>query len=224
MMQQSLYKVLFAEDDESSADLLIHFLERYNFEVDHVVDGIAAELKLRKNRYDFILLDNRMPMLSGIQLANMVPDMNKNTPIVLLTASNEKDDVITAGRSKQLVGYILKPFDPNKLLQKIITELSIFPDDLVDKKKFPFSVEKIKNDSYGTGVKLNGCPFQRNAEKIAQEIAFILKELPASRKFFIEVGEEFYYVKKANEILSSLLTRLASKYEIQEEDILVRTP
>ncbi|EPG65012.1 response regulator [Leptospira wolffii] len=223
-MIQSFIKVLFAEDNESSAELLIHFLERYNFEVDHVVDGMAAELKLRKIKYDFIILDNLMPVLSGIRLVNKIPDLNKNTPVVLLTASNEKEDVISAAHSKQLVGYILKPFDSDKLLQKIMSSLKLKPESLFDKKNFPFSIERVQRVSYGVGVKLNGCPFQKNAEKIAQEIAFILKELPEPRKFFIEVGEEFYYTKKANEILSSLLTRLASKYEIKEEDILVLSP
>ncbi|TGM97237.1 response regulator [Leptospira dzoumogneensis] len=220
-MVHSFFKILFAEDNESSAELLIHFLERFNFEVDHVVDGMAAELKLRKTKYDFILLDNMMPVLSGVRLASKVPDLNKNTPIVFLTASNEKEDVVAAAHSKQLVGYILKPFDPEKLLQKIISVLKIPEELIVDKKKYPFSIERTQNVSYGNGVKLIGCPFQKNAEKIAQEIAFILKELPGVRKFFIEVGEEFYYHKKAQEILGSLVTRLASKYEIKEEDILI---
>ncbi|TGL60712.1 response regulator transcription factor [Leptospira sarikeiensis] len=223
-MNQSFFKILFAEDNESSAELLIHYLERFNFEVDHVVDGMAAELKLRKNKYDFILLDNMMPVLSGARLANKVPDLNKNTPIILLTASNEKEEVILAAHSKQLVGYILKPFDPDKLLVKIVSVLRIPADMIVDKKKFPFSIERTQNVSYGTGVKLNGCPYQKNAEKIAQEIAFVMKELPGSRKFFIEVSEEFYYHKKAQEILTSLITRLASKYEIKEEDILILSP
>lgn len=223
-MIQTLIRVLFAEDNESSAELLIHFLERYNFEVDHVVDGMAAELKLRKIKYDFIILDNLMPVLSGIRLVNKIPDLNKNTPVLLLTASNEKEDVINAAHSKQLVGYVLKPFDPDKLLQKITSVLRMKPTDLLDKKNYPFSIERVQKVSYGTGVKLIGCPFQKNAEKIAQEIAFLLKELPEPRKFFIEVGEEFYFAKKANEILSSLLTRLASKYEIREEDILVLSP
>ncbi|TGK02813.1 response regulator [Leptospira langatensis] len=223
-MAQPIFKVLFAEDNESSAELLIHFLERFNFQVDHVVDGMAAELKLRKEKYDFIILDNLMPVLSGIRLANKIPDLNKNSPVVLLTASNEKEDVVNAAHSKQLVGYILKPFDPDKLLQKIVSVLRIPESQLIDKKSYPFSIEKTKRDSYGTGVKLIGCPFQKNAEKIAQEIAFILKELPNPRKFFIEVGEEFYYMKRSNELLASLVTRLASKYEIKEEDILILSP
>ncbi|EMK00005.1 response regulator [Leptospira sp. WS58.C1] len=220
-MIQPFFKILFAEDNETSAELLIHFLERFNFEVDHVVDGMAAELKLRKTKYDLVLLDNMMPVLSGVRLVSKIPDLNKNTPIIFLTASNEKEDVVAAAHSKQLVGYILKPFDPEKLLQKIVSVLKIPEKMIVDKKKYPFSIERTQNVSYGIGVKLLGCPFQKNAEKIAQEIAFILKELPGVRKFFIEVGEEFYYHKKSQEILSSLITRLASKYEIKEEDILI---
>ncbi|PJZ25890.1 two-component system response regulator [Leptospira hartskeerlii] len=220
-MVQSSFKVLFAEDNESSAELLIHFLERFNFEVDHVMDGMNAELKLRKSKYDFILLDNKMPILSGVRLASKIPDMNKNTPIIFLTASNEKEDVISAFQSKQLAGYILKPFEQEKVLEKITSVLKISENMLIDKKKFPFSIEKVDNKTYGIGVKLIGCPYMKNSEKIAQEIAFILKDLPVRHTFFMEIGKEFYYYKKAQEFLSSILKRLASKYEIKEEDILI---
>ncbi|EMO26867.1 response regulator receiver domain protein [Leptospira interrogans serovar Bataviae str. HAI135] len=84
------YPILLAEDDESNAELLIRHLERYNFDVDHVVDGVAAEIKLRKIRYDLILTDNRMPKLSGLDLLERIPDMNRMTPIIFLTVSNKK--------------------------------------------------------------------------------------------------------------------------------------
>ncbi|GBF40100.1 response regulator transcription factor [Leptospira johnsonii] len=220
-MVQPSFKVLFAEDNESSAELLIHFLERFNFEVDHVMDGMNAELKLRKSKYDFILLDNMMPIISGVRLASNIPELNKNTPIVFLTASNEKEDVISAAHSKQVVGYILKPFEQEKVLEKITSVLKIQKTTLIDKKNFPFSIQKVDNETYGIGIKLIGCPYMKNSEKIVQEISFILKDLPRKHTFFMQVGKEFYYYKRAEELLASILTRMASKFEIKKEDILI---
>ncbi len=97
------YSNLLAEDDESNAELLIRQLERYNFDVDHVVDGVAAEIKLRKIRYDLILTDNRMPKLSGLEFLERIPDMNRMTPIIFLTVSNEKETIIQAAHNKKLV-------------------------------------------------------------------------------------------------------------------------
>ncbi|PJZ71398.1 two-component system response regulator [Leptospira perolatii] len=220
-MKYQSYRVLVAEDDETTAELLQRFLEQYNFEVDHVVDGMAAELKLRKEVYDLILLDNRMPVMTGLRLVNRIPDRNRQTPIIFLTASNEKEDIVNAASSKQLAAYIIKPFQPDQLLDRICKAIGIQSNQLVNKRSFPFTVELAQKVSYGVGAKLNGCPYNKNAERIVQEVAFVLKELPEPRKFFLEIGPQFYFRKNAKEILSSVVTRLASKYEIPEEDILV---
>ncbi|EQA45552.1 response regulator receiver domain protein [Leptospira broomii serovar Hurstbridge str. 5399] len=215
------YKVLLAEDDETSADLLIHYLERFNFEVDHVVDGAAGELKLRKEAYDVILLDNQMPLMSGLSLVANMPEKNRNKPVIFLTASNEKENVLYAASSGQLAAYLLKPIDLNSLLEKILNALRINSSSLVDKKVFPFSIQKISREGYGIGVRLIGCPYGKTAERIAQEISFVLKELPKPRKFFVEVEEAFQYQKKASELLNSIVTKLVAKYEISQEDILI---
>ncbi|EQA35065.1 response regulator receiver domain protein [Leptospira inadai serovar Lyme str. 10] len=215
------YKVLLAEDDETSADLLIHYLERFNFEVDHVVDGAAGELKLRKEDYDLILLDNQMPRMSGVNLVATMPEKNGNKPVIFLTSSNEKENVLSAASSGQLAAYLLKPIDPSSLLEKILNALRINSTSLVDKKEFPFSIQKISREGYGIGVRLIGCPYGKTAERIVQEISFVLKELPTPRKFFLELEEAFQYQKNASELLSNIVAKLVAKYEISPEDILI---
>ncbi|XDD50685.1 response regulator [Leptospira sp. WS92.C1] len=217
------YSILLAEDDESNAELFIRHLERYNFDVDHVVDGIAAEIKLRKIRYDLILTDNQMPKQSGLSLLERIPETNRLTPIIFLTVSNEKETIIQAAHNKRLVAYLLKPIDTQILVEKICQGLGIRVETLIDKKAYPFEILPFTNSTYGAGVgvELKGCPYGKSIEKLVQEISFFLKELPSLRSIMIKVNPEFYYYKNGGQLLSSLRDRLAIKYEIKKEDILI---
>ncbi|TGK33775.1 response regulator [Leptospira gomenensis] len=219
------YSILLAEDDESSAELLIRHLERYNFDVDHVVDGIAAEIKLRKMRYDLIVTDNRMPKQSGLNLLERIPETNRTTPIIFLTVSNEKETIIQAAHNKRLVAYLLKPIDTRVLIEKICQGLGIKTESLVDKKDFPFEILPFQNTDtgIGVGIELKGCPYGKSIEKLVQEISFFLKELPSLRSILIKVNPEFFYSKNGGQLLSSLRDRLAIKYEIKKEDVVVQT-
>lgn len=218
------YSLLLAEDDESNAELLIRHLERYNFDVDHVVDGIAAEIKLRKTRYDLILTDNRMPKLSGLDLLERIPETNRATPIIFLTVSNEKDTIIQAAHNKKLVAYLLKPIDTHVLIEKICNALGIRIDSLIDKKEYPFEILPFTQTDHGVGVgiELKGCPYGKSIEKLVQEISFFLKELPTLRSIMIKVNPEFFYFKNGGQLLSTLRDRLAIKYEIGKEDIIIQ--
>ncbi|EKO32815.1 response regulator [Leptospira santarosai] len=219
------YSILLAEDDENNAELLIRHLERYNFDVDHVVDGVAAEIKLRKARYDLILTDNRMPKLGGIDLLERIPEMNRLTPIIFLTVSNEKETIIQAAHNKKLVAYLLKPIDTRVLIEKICQALNIGVDSLVDKKEYPFEIIPLNYTQQGAEVEieLKGCPYGKNIEKLVQEISFFLKELPKPNSILIKVNPEFFYFKTGGQILYALKDRLAIKYEIRKEDVIIQT-
>ncbi|PJZ57602.1 response regulator [Leptospira barantonii] len=224
MKVAATYSLLLAEDDESNAELLIRHLERYNFDVDHVVDGIAAEIKLRKTRYDLILTDNRMPKLSGLDLLERIPETNRTTPIIFLTVSNERDTIIQAAHNKRLVAYLLKPIDTHVLLEKICNALGIALDSLIDKKAYPFEILPFvgADQGVGVGIELKGCPYGKSVEKLVQEISFFLKELPSLRSVLIKVNPEFFYFKNGGQLLSNLRDRLAIKYEIRKEDIIIQ--
>lgn len=213
------YSILLAEDDESNAELLMRHVERYNFEVDHVVDGVAAEIKLRKQRYDLIITDNKMPKQSGLSLLERIPEINRLTPIIFLTVSNEKETILQAVHNRNLVAYLLKPVDTNILIEKICQGLSIKANTLIDKKTYPFEILPFTSSSHGVGIELKGCPFGKSVEKLVQEISFFLKELPSLRSIVIKVNPEFYLFKNGEQLLSTLRDRLAIKYEIKKEDI-----
>ncbi|AXR67806.1 response regulator [Leptospira mayottensis] len=217
------YSILLAEDDENNAELLIRYLERYNFDVDHVIDGVAAEIKLRKTRYDLILTDNRMPKFDGIDLLERIPEMNGMTPIIFLTVSNEKETIIQAAHNRKLVAYLLKPIDMRVLIEKICQALKIGADSLIDKKEYPFEITLLNHTQQGVEIELKGCPYGKNIEKLVQEIFLFLKELPKPNSILIKVNPEFFYFKNGTQVLYALKVRLAAKYEIGKEDVIIQT-
>ncbi len=111
-------KILFVEDDLNLGYLLTDFLEANGFEVKLFRDGISGLNSFGNKKYDFCLLDVMLPKLDGFTLAGKIRKINKQIPIILLTAKAMKEDKLK-GYSLGIDDYITKPFDEDELLCKI---------------------------------------------------------------------------------------------------------
>ncbi|MBN2831626.1 MAG: response regulator [Candidatus Omnitrophica bacterium] len=80
---------------------------------------IRALSLLRKEKFDLVFLDLRLPILNGIQICGIIKSDNslKDTPVIFFTASFDSLDVKVEECGAQ--GYILKPFEPEQLLEKV---------------------------------------------------------------------------------------------------------
>jgi len=115
--------ILLAEDNELNQILARRVLNNFGCDVELAENGKIALEKLRNNIYDIVLMDIMMPEMDGLEatkiIRNEFPDSKKNIPILAMTAFifNESDDnkYLEAGMDD----YILKPFNPDKLKQKI---------------------------------------------------------------------------------------------------------
>ena len=89
-------------------------------------DGRVAFRMLRMKPYDFVISDWNMPNMTGIQLLKAIRhnEKLKDTPVLLVTAENEKSQVMEAAKLK-VNSFIAKPFSPAELLKKINL---IFPE------------------------------------------------------------------------------------------------
>ena len=113
-------KILVVEDVELNQLLMKTLLTDYGFTFDMARNGKMAIEKLQNNRYDIILMDLKMPEMSGFEATAYIRnEMNIQTPIIALTA-----DVTTVDFEKcQAAGmndYISKPFDEQILYNKIV--------------------------------------------------------------------------------------------------------
>ncbi len=112
--------ILIAEDDKDIRELVILTLSFNGFEVMGVADGRYAVEEATKNKYDFVLLDVNMPRTTGYEACREIRQsgMNQETPIFILSAAGQ-DEERQEGMDAGANGYILKPFAPTMLVQKI---------------------------------------------------------------------------------------------------------
>ncbi len=112
-------KILVAEDDETSEIYLDTLLEDVNKEILHARTGIEA-VELCKNNpdTDLILMDIKMPEMSGYDATRKIREFNKDIVIIAQTAyslTGDKEKAIAAGCND----YITKPIDKKELMGKI---------------------------------------------------------------------------------------------------------
>jgi CheY-like chemotaxis protein len=107
-------RVLLVEDNPINALLARALLTREGCEIDHAVSGDEAVAAARIGAYDLILMDMRMPGLSGIETARQLRSLDVETPIVALTANAFEDDrhaCLAAGMND----FLVKPMSPDAL-------------------------------------------------------------------------------------------------------------
>ena len=103
--------ILIAEDVQESFELLKEYLKGYDIKILHAMDGLeAVELALNQENPDLILMDIRMPEMSGITALKEIKKIKPELPVIIQTAyamQIEKDECFKAGCDD----YLTKPID-----------------------------------------------------------------------------------------------------------------
>ena len=113
-------RILIVEDEEPLTLLLRYNLEAEGFAVDSVARGDDAELHLRDNTPDLVLLDWMLPGLSGIELCRRLRARRdtERVPIIMLTARGEETERVR-GLATGADDYVVKPFSLPELIARI---------------------------------------------------------------------------------------------------------
>ena len=114
----SSIKLLYVEDDEVLAFVTKDNLELKGYEVVHCLDGRAAFQQFMKEKFDICLIDVMLPIMDGFTLAKEIREIDKEIPIIFLTAKSLKEDKIF-GLQIGADDYIVKPFSFEELVLKI---------------------------------------------------------------------------------------------------------
>ena len=112
---------ILAVDDSPSMRKMVSFtLTGAGFKVVEAVDGVDALEKAQTQEIDLVLADQNMPRLDGIGLTRKLREdpKFKGTPILILTTESS-DLMKQAGRAAGATGWLVKPFDPNRLIEVI---------------------------------------------------------------------------------------------------------
>ncbi|MCL9782731.1 response regulator transcription factor [Vibrio sp. S4M6] len=103
-------KILLVEDNREVAGIIFDFFEGLGMDLDYADNGeLGLQLAL-ENSFDIILLDLMLPRMDGLTVCNKLRDAGKNTPVLMLTALDNKDDMLN-GFKHGADDYMTKPFD-----------------------------------------------------------------------------------------------------------------
>ena len=116
----SMIKILVAEDDQDIRELIVLTLEFNGFDVVAVEDGSAAVERAQNGPFDMILLDVRMPRMTGYDACRRLKEIEstRDIPIIFLSAKGQEAEIQT-GLDVGAADYILKPFAPDALVRTI---------------------------------------------------------------------------------------------------------
>ncbi|MCE4067991.1 response regulator [Pseudomonas sp. GD04087] len=111
-------QILIVDDSASIRQMLSFTLKSAGYEVDEAVDGKDGLGKAQRKTYNLVFTDQNMPNMDGLSLIRSLRDMAgyRSTPILMLTTESS-DAMKQQGKSAGATGWLVKPFDPPKLLE-----------------------------------------------------------------------------------------------------------
>lgn len=120
MTNHKTTRILTVDDSASMRALLNHALTSHGFDVAQADDGIAALEWLAANEADVVITDINMPRLDGFGLIERLRagSRHRDRPILVLTTESSEEKKSRA-RSAGATGWIVKPFDPDKLVAAV---------------------------------------------------------------------------------------------------------
>ena len=112
---------ILAVDDSPSMRKMVSFtLTGAGYQVIEAVDGLDAYEKAQRHEIHLVLADQNMPNLDGIGLTRKLREHPKFKTVPILILTTESSDAMKqAGRSAGATGWLVKPFDPNRLIEVI---------------------------------------------------------------------------------------------------------
>ena len=116
--------MLIADDDAACVAAIVPILEGAGYDVEVAATGTEALEKMRGEHVDCLLLNLRLPVLSGSELYAQLVAAGRTVPTVLMTGGPEDAEQDARLRS-QTCGMLFKPFDPNALLTAIGSAVSL---------------------------------------------------------------------------------------------------
>ncbi|HJW24411.1 MAG TPA: response regulator [Rhodocyclaceae bacterium] len=114
-------KTILAVDDSASIRQMVSFtLKSAGYEVVEAVDGMDGLEKAKSKSISLVLTDQNMPRMDGIALIKTLRGMPQYAAVPILMLTTESSDAMkTQGRAAGATGWLVKPFDPQKLIEVV---------------------------------------------------------------------------------------------------------
>ncbi|SFV59835.1 diguanylate cyclase/phosphodiesterase (GGDEF & EAL domains) with PAS/PAC sensor(s) [hydrothermal vent metagenome] len=136
-MSLNSFTLLYVEDDVEIQSAMKDLLENEVQALYQAYDAQEGLALFQEKKPDIVLADISMPQMDGLEMATRIKQIDKNQPIVMITAYDEKDMLLRA-IDIGIDGYVVKPVD----LEKLLGKLESISQNLCHKK----DVEKAKEE------------------------------------------------------------------------------
>ncbi|MBJ6799599.1 sigma-54-dependent transcriptional regulator [Geomonas propionica] len=110
--------ILVVDDESVIREGLARILEGDSFTVDAAKNGHAAIELLQQKQFELIITDLKMPGMSGFEVLNAVKILQPDTPVIMITGFATVETAVEAMKNGT-VDYIVKPFTPEQILEKV---------------------------------------------------------------------------------------------------------
>lgn len=112
--------ILYAEDDRDCRELFAITLRLKDHKVHEAINGAQAVQIVREEPIDLIILDARMPMVTGYDAARIIAKEGPEVPIMFLSARGMGREITMAfDSSPTVVEYLIKPVTPDQLIERV---------------------------------------------------------------------------------------------------------
>jgi DNA-binding NtrC family response regulator len=138
-------KILIVDDDNGIRKTLRNILEFEKYEVDEASDGFECLIKIKRNDYEAILLDIKMPKMDGMETLEKIQKIKPDAPVIMISGHGTIDTAVDAVK-KGAYDFIQKPPDLNRLLITIRNAMD--RTMLINEKQVLH--KKIVNNQYST--------------------------------------------------------------------------
>lgn len=156
-MQKLELKVLIVDDEvelrKSVVTVLAHSLPQFTFKINEAENGLQALQFVEQDQFDLVLMDVRMPEMSGLEALEKIKTLNPRTFVVIMTAHANLQDAVTAIKCGAY-DYVEKPVQSEKLSQ--IIQKALETQSMVSNLtlSLPIHDDDVDSDIVGSSTKM----------------------------------------------------------------------
>ncbi len=164
-------RVLVVDDEGSVRKLLSRILEEAGYQVTTADNGEEALHKVSLGEVEVVLLDVKMPGMSGVEVLSRLTADSPDTCVIMVTSVV---DTGTAIETMKLgaYDYIIKPFDRDDVLQKLMMAIERWKRNSQEKHRYRQLTEK----------------FTENSQRMQEQFNDLIKSLAREHKLMIELA------------------------------------
>lgn len=114
-MTQNNGYILWVDDEIELLKAHIIFLQKKGYDVSTVSNGADAIEECKQRTFDLIMLDEMMPGLTGLDTLQRIKEIQPQTPVVMVTKS-EEENIMDQAIGAKIADYLIKPVNPSQIL------------------------------------------------------------------------------------------------------------